>query len=175
MSKDNPASETHVLRARRGEKLDPDAAPLSGTRFSKFMQLPSRMDLSDELRHEREGDATRASQPPRTVSGRNLQRSERDNGASFASLAPYAASEDFDDGRALEGEEGPEGEDGAPGRLSVSRTKSQTRLAAQAIAVGTDRAAQRAQGEGAAADGNRDDSADDDWFSSIFKAFKRMC
>lgn len=174
-----PASETTVLRSKRGgERVDPDTAPLAGTRFARFMQLPSRMDLSDELRREREHDAARAEQRTRSVSGRNLQAGDNAAAAasSFASLAPYAASEDLDgDVRDADGGDGGAGDDGwAPGRLSVSRTKSQSRLAAQAIDVGTKRAAARTLAAAHRAHGEGEDDADD-WFSSIAKAFRRLC
>lgn len=151
-----------VLRGRR-DKVDPDAAPVVGTRFARFMQLPSRMDLSDELRREREAEARVG--PPRSVSGRNLGGREVDSGASFASLANYAPSEDLDDSRGDEAGE-------APGRLGVDRTKSQARLAERSIAASTNRALNKQQRAGTQ---EQTPEEEEDWLTSISKAFRRMC
>ena len=156
-----------VLRRSRNDKVDPDAAPVVGTRFARFMQLPSRMDLSDELRAEgRVGGGG----PPRSVSGRNLGgRAEVDGGASFASLANYAPSEDLDDFRA----ETQDALGEAPGRLAVDRTQSQNRLAERSIAASTNRALNKQQRAGAAQEQTQEE--EEDWLTSISKALRRMC
>ena len=155
-----------VLRRSRNDKVDPDAAPVVGTRFARFMQLPSRMDLSDELRAEgRVGGGG----PPRSVSGRNLggPGQPTDGSASFASLANYAPSEDLDDFRA----ETQDALGEAPGRLAVDRTQSQNRLAERSIAASTSRALNKQQRAGA----QEQSQEEEDWLTSISKALRRMC
>jgi hypothetical protein len=167
----DPSSVAGDAVLRRNDKvLDPEAAPV-GTRFARFMQLPSRMDLSDELRCERDAEGRRVGGggPPRSVSGRNLGgRAEADGSASFASLANYAASEDMDDFRAETGAFGD-----APGRLAVDRTQSQHRLAERSIAASTSRALNKQQRAGAPQEQTQEEA--EDWMASISKALRRMC
>jgi hypothetical protein len=168
----DPSSVAGDAVLRRNDKvLDPDAAPVVGTRFARFMQLPSRMDLSDELRRERDVEGRVAGGgPPRSVSGRNLGgRAEADGSASFASLANYAASEDMDDSRAET--QGAFGD--APGRLAVDRTQSQHRLAERSIAASTSRALNKQQRAGAPQEQTQEEA--EDWMASISKALRRMC
>ncbi len=163
-SRDTPAG-SGVLRARSAP--DPSSAPVVGTRFSRFMQLPSRMDLtSDELRRANDEG------PRRTASGRSLHdAAEQRRGAqSFASMDAYAPSDAADESE----NEGADVAGGPPppgSRFPPSR--SDAALAAAAINAGTSRAA-AAQAR-AAAVGQGDEVAEttvSDWLARVWR---RMC
>lgn len=144
-----------VLHARDDKSAEP-----AGSRFSRFMQLPSRLDLtSDELRKE--------GGPRRTVSGRSLAGAHGGESRSFASLDAWGGRSE--DGEQSDGD-GVEPRAPAPGsRFPASR--SNTALAAAAIHAGEARAA-ASQARAAATSRQLVEPTLANW---VERVWKRMC